>query len=481
MVQVSRAWLHLLSSPPLCRAAVRETLGKDPWTPTPPSAQTMTLSTRLPDSCPESLETADSTVASNKSSNTLTLANTPSSAPSSNSYSSTSFMKWAKRRYRLEEGIPYKVNQTLSPLADEGQNRGIDARAVVTYSDGYCAWVDPRDDRKSVFVLNLVNGRRERFATDNKEQLYTLRFSRPFIAASSVTGYCHVWNMDTSESASFPIPSLSYLHLVISGTKVVVRYTDHIVHWCFETRISRTLQIGGFVAALAVHPSEDQVTAVRFDRKDGEQHDALRWEVPMNIPILVQDYRLHVATYAFSSENEWCVLSSHYLPLPRSIIPQKMIDLNNPVDSFGICALGHSSVVMVQFDEETDVDKETDEDDEPAASTFCLYVEPDGRVAFHTCPPEITTNVELFSPEHGILYANALDSFWAILKCRTTQGPANSYVWYDYDIHETWDALGNTWKIGDARFMIFFDKEKMDVWVMEDDQEVEDWFDLRLG
>ncbi|KAF3387136.1 hypothetical protein F1880_000035 [Penicillium rolfsii] len=448
--RVSRRWNHLLSSPQVCMAAVRATLGKDPWAPMPPSALAITIRSSLPHSRPDSLEADDSILTSNESSNAWTLAIRPSHNPRVNAYSATSFMKFAKRRYRLEQGIPYKVNRTLSPVAEDCQNNAVDARAVVTYSDGYCAWLDARDNRTSVFVLNLVNGRGEKYTTEEKEQLYTLRFSRPFIAASSTRGYCHV----------------------------VVRYPNHVIHWSFETRVPRTLQIGNFVAAIAVHPSEDQVTAVRFRRKDGDEYDALEGQIPLDFSVLVQDYRLHVATYALSSGDEWSVLSSHYVPLPTSIFPRKWIHLGFPADSFGIYHPGQSSVTLVQYDEMTEVK------DEPITSTFCLDVEPDGRVAFHTCPRDIFDRVELFRPEQGILYAGFLQPYppvCAILKCRAVLGPANSYLWYDYEIHRTCEELGNSWIIGDARFMVIFDEENMDVWVMEDDEEVVDWNDLRLS
>lgn len=47
-------------------------------------------------------------------------------------------------------------------------------------------------------------------------------------------------------------------------------------------------------------------------------------------------------------------------------------------------------------------------------------------------------------------------------------GLSNSYVWYDYYVHRTHLVDDNPWIMGDAQFMVLFDKVLMTVWTMEE-------------
>lgn len=251
-----------------------------------------------------------STSASIISSDTLAPANTPGSVLGFASGSTLSFDKIAQKRHRIEQGIPYRVTESPSPIFGQILPVDTDVKAVVTYSKGSCAWLGMNDNQTTVMVLNLANSERKIFTTDNRENLRTLHFSKPYIAAVSIRGYCHVWNIDTSQSSSFRIPSLDYSLLLINGTKVVVQYNDYVVHWCFNTRVAWTIQTGDFVVVLAPHPSEDQMTVVRMCRKPGgRDRDTVYFE----------ECYLHIAKYALDSKNEWCLLSSHHQPLPVSV------------------------------------------------------------------------------------------------------------------------------------------------------------------
>lgn len=98
------------------------------------------------DSDPDIISVISSDISSDTTSDTIAPTNTPSSA--------TPFANIVKRRHRLEEGTPYK--STIVPPPIHGfHNSALDARSIISYSDGSCAWLESYDDQDTVLVLNL--------------------------------------------------------------------------------------------------------------------------------------------------------------------------------------------------------------------------------------------------------------------------------------------------------------------------------------
>ncbi|OKO99122.1 hypothetical protein PENSUB_8508 [Penicillium subrubescens] len=446
--RVSQRWQQVLSSPSLCRAAARATLGKDPWALSSSEPQ---LDTRAPGTL---------TSAPTVSPDTMVTASTPNSGHDFTSYSTASFTKIVKRRHRLEQGNPYKVTTMPFPLPiEDTQNHSeldLDPRTFVTYSDSSCAWLDPKENLTTVVVLDLVNENRKKFTTDNREKLCSLQFAKPFIAAVSIRGYCHVWNIDTFEFSSFRIPSIDFLNMLISGTKVLVQFHHCVVHWCFKTRIARTMETGS-VIALALHPSEDQITTVCLCAKDEKQN----WS---KVPI--QDCQLRIEKHALDSRHEWCLLSWRYQPISVSAFPEQATYFAGILDSGGTLYSGQSNMVMYTREE---IEKDFIE----SSRLFCLSIEPDERVVFHTFPTDVH---DLTCPERGVIYAPRVSTYssqYVIMKSKAMTDPENLSIWYDYYIHRTIEAEYTPWIMGDARFLIVFDDEQMNVGTM-DEPDLED-------
>ncbi|KAJ5464713.1 uncharacterized protein N7458_000399 [Penicillium daleae] len=179
--RVSRRWQQVLSAPSSCRAAAQATFSQDLWAHASDSSSEM-----------DTAAPGASTSASIISSDALAPANTPGSVLGFASDSTPSFDKIAQKRHRLEQGIPYRVTESPSPIFGQILPEDTDVKAVVTYSKGSCAWLGMNDNQTTVMVLNLANTERKIFTTDNREKLCTLHFSKPYIAAVSIRGYCHV-------------------------------------------------------------------------------------------------------------------------------------------------------------------------------------------------------------------------------------------------------------------------------------------------
>lgn len=440
--KVSRRWQQVLSSQALCRAAVRATLGKDPWAR---DSNPKATSYANPDAHSE----ARPGVALATSSDSTPASTVPPDMPRSvpiTSYSATSFTKFVRRRLRLERGTPYSVTRMPMPL-DIGDS-WTDPKLRITYSEGSCAWVEETGDPDSVVVLNLRNGNRTKFTTDNREELIGLTFAKPLIAAVSIRGYCHVWNIDTSQSSSFRLPSLDITRTLISGTKVVIQYGDSFVYWSFDTGLAREMKTGQFrVLALAPHPSEERITIVRLCPKDLAHHRKLR----------VEECQLQVAEYSLDSMTE---ISSRYQSFPKSAFPRPGDCLENRMDDWGIHNPSQGSTIMVYEREQQLLARR-----EGHSTLFSVSVEPDGLVAFHTFP-EVEDLFELTCPEQGLVYA-ILEEGVLISKARIIRSLSNSYVWYDYQDHSSVEVPAAA-VLGDADFMVFCCDEDMEVWAMDE-------------
>lgn len=381
------------------------------------------------------------------------------------SFSTASFTKVVKRRHRLEQGTPYKITTIPSPLY---QDDDIDREPwdLVTYSDGSCAWLDCTDGRTTVVVLNLRNGNKTKLTTDNREKLESLAFSRPLIAAVSIRGHCHVWNLETFQSSSFRIPNLGYSRILISGTKVVINYArlnNSFVYWSFNTGIARKMDMeGSFILAIAPHPSEERITIARLCRNDSKRDRGI---------LRLEECQLQIAEYSLDSMTE---ISSRYQSFPKSVFTKQAICLGDFVDNWGIYNVSQGSMTLDHFDEEPER-RELDQ------FLFSISIESDGLVAFHTFSGARNAS-DFICLEQGIIYSpvdGPVDRL-AVLKPTITLGPSKSYVWYDYYITRTLpESYSGVSVIGDAHFVILFDEKRMDVWTMDEpDHEDEDVVNL---
>jgi hypothetical protein len=381
----------------------------------------------------------------------------------------TSFANFVRRRSRLEQGNPYKVISMRSPL-DHEDGHGHDADDF-SYSNGICAWIGEDGFNTYVITLNILTGRIKKFTTANREVLLQVRVSESLVAALSIRGNCHVWNYDTPEPSSFRVPSLDCNHILIHKTRIVLDYGDYLVHWSWDTRIARTIDIGETAVALAVHPLEDRITLVHFCREDEKRCsepemyvDSCGEEGPL-IEAL-PTYQLQTTTYALNSKNEWFTCFSRCESIPRSFFPEYWI-LGNIGARRDAINPGQSSVIERI---------ETDRGDRDRKHGILVYVsvEPNGQVAIHTMPRELASEGQFVCPERGILYASFVEGDeqehrqWTILKARIMPSTSNSYTWYDYSIQRMEKREQPLRILGDAQFMVFLGQSTLDIWAMDE-------------
>ncbi|KAJ9483548.1 hypothetical protein VN97_g9846 [Penicillium thymicola] len=215
-----------------------------------------------------------------------------------------------KKRIRLERGLPavmVKVPYDASPDIDVAPNRD-----AISCSNGVCAWIEELTGRTTIFVVNLPTGENRTLTTANREEFTHVQVSDNLISATSVRGYCHVWNMHNQQYKSFRIPSLRFGHYISIGSKVMLSYVDSVVHFCFDSGVTRSIQIGPLILLLSLHAEEDGFAVVCVRRKDGNNiqlHEytctRLFWEAH------------HLQTRKFSvHENTFICIWEQYQELP---------------------------------------------------------------------------------------------------------------------------------------------------------------------
>lgn len=122
--------------------------------------------------------------------------------------------------------------------------------------------------------------------------------------------YCHVWNMRNQQHKSFRIPSLQFGHYISIGSKVMLSYADSVVHFCFDSGVARSIQIGSFILSLSLHAEEDgfSVVCLRLKHDNNIQlweYAGLFWEA------------YHLQTQKFSvHDNKFICVWEQYQELP---------------------------------------------------------------------------------------------------------------------------------------------------------------------
>ncbi|CAI7662123.1 unnamed protein product [Penicillium glandicola] len=178
-----------------------------------------------------------------------------------------------RKRIRAERGLPAVVATFPNDLNGDFEDEL--GRDCMSLFNGVCAWIEKSTDRTTIFMVHLPTGTNRTLTTPNREQFTHLQVSDTLLSATSVRGYCHVWNMLTEEYKSFRIPSLQFAHYVSIGSKVMLSYVDSVVHICFESGITRSIKIGPPIIFLSAYAEEGgfSIICVRSKNPDIKPED----------------------------------------------------------------------------------------------------------------------------------------------------------------------------------------------------------------
>ncbi|GKZ21455.1 hypothetical protein AbraIFM66951_006150 [Aspergillus brasiliensis] len=219
------------------------------------------------------------------------------------------FAQYAKYRIRLERGQPICNLQDPNLFPTNGSKL-----ECLDYANGRCAWIE---NGTHVVVHDLCTHSNQRFCTENRDSFWDLRLSDSMVVAISARAYCHAWNLETEEHASFRLPGFSFRTFVASGLKLALSFINRsaagdeesmIYYWDMSSRGVRTIEVTSHLALISLHPTTNSVITLLLERGDDPMNpDHSSWD------------RLRVVKHTFDDHGRiTSPLSSYisYLPFP---------------------------------------------------------------------------------------------------------------------------------------------------------------------
>ncbi|KAJ5935645.1 hypothetical protein N7466_005192 [Penicillium verhagenii] len=359
-----------------------------------------------------------------------------------------------QKRLRLERGKWFERAELISPLSQD--HGGAMRTRGVGYSHGIHAWLSgdsQRGDQRRVGIslLNLWTGRSDTILTENREALIELRISQFIIAALSMRGYCHVWDLQTQEHRSFRLRAIKFDHFVVNGRNVAFSYPTEIVHWGWTAGITRTIPIQTCLVLLALHPSEDQFTAVRLG-------ETVYFGDTMVIAEKEKNCQLYAEKYTIGDTNEFhCSLAKFQFP-----------DYGELFDSYDAQEIfkGQSTIVL----------KEMGAHDDPRRR-LCFSLQDDEVIA-HALPP-LPAIINFLGVGQDLIYAIMSQHKVFVLEPKYNRPAPLSNVMRECH-HSTRREVRHVtddcqWAFGDADFVILVGDLQMDIWALDETWEIDTW------
>ncbi|KAJ6124979.1 hypothetical protein N7471_012296 [Penicillium samsonianum] len=313
-----------------------------------------------------------------------------------------------KKRIRVERGMPAVVATIPNSLSLDFESEP--NRDGISCLNGVCAWIEESTDRTTIFMVHLPTGKNRTLTTANREEFTHVQVSDTLVSAISVRGYCHVWNMAKEQYKSFRIPSLQFAHYISIGSKVMLSYADSVVHFCFDSGVARSINIGPFILLLSVHAEEDGFSVVCVRRKNGNniqpwKDGDLFWE------------EHHLQTQKFSvHDNKFICIWEQYreLPFRHDELWGFQCDPEDTTSPYKECLRPGQSSALLEYHTLETYRSRYPTDDPPLRNKFefgslSLSLEADDQITVHFHPNELDfryphANLDYSARGPGLIY-----------------------------------------------------------------------------
>ncbi|KAJ5605033.1 hypothetical protein N7510_010187 [Penicillium lagena] len=349
-------------------------------------------------------------------------------------HSSWQLTKLLEKRIRQERGLPIIVAEFERALAISPT---VQSRLV--FNDGVLVWPEEKTEYTSIAIMNLWTCKHDRLMTENRDRLLETRVSKGFLAAITMRGYCHVWNLDSHEEKSFRLPSTGPTdHFLINGTKVVVSFESFLVHWCFNSEVTRQVDTGCKVQLVALHAPKDQITVATLEKKNfGVKFDQ------------TSDLQLHVQKFSVNDSGAVCrVLSRRQnISLGKHFV---MRYVNHGAMAFG----GYQSTTFFEY-----VNEETDQE----GSCF-FSLEPDENMIRFDLLPNTLYSFQVFPVSNYLAYSRSFETEGiCILK---------SILWkpgvHRYSVRDLEPPKEGCTMCADGDFVVFVGQNGLQIWAFDE-------------
>ncbi|CAG8425489.1 unnamed protein product [Penicillium salamii] len=156
------------------------------------------------------------------------------------------------------------------------------------------------DDR--IVAQSVKTGAQKSFFTENRARNFEVKTSGRLLVRITAE-HCHVWDIETEEHKSFPMPSDDYHETLVNGSSVMLYYSSgRIVHFSFTSGIIRTVDLEHPVMVLSLHETgEFSIIDLLM------AHEDFRTDVSVGKEEL-NSYRLQVKRFSFQDHGFRCSL-----------------------------------------------------------------------------------------------------------------------------------------------------------------------------
>ncbi|KAL4932273.1 F-box domain protein [Aspergillus undulatus] len=218
--------------------------------------------------------------------------------------------RYSRKRLRLEQGNP----STLLPInLSHLPQWEIDCLYL---SNGKFVWLT--DYETTITVYDTKTGKKQRFCTEHRERIGDYRLSSNVVAAFTMQGYCHAWDLQTGEEHTFRIPNPDVCLFYTHGFRIALYYEDHcegsgqcgfIMHFDLQSKRSHSIQHVQQLALVSLETSSRYLTTICLGQEEGARE---AYYVSGASCLCIVNYELHedgTSSTACSYTRE--------LPLPR--------------------------------------------------------------------------------------------------------------------------------------------------------------------
>ncbi|KAL5332994.1 hypothetical protein BJX70DRAFT_382321 [Aspergillus crustosus] len=140
------------------------------------------------------------------------------------------FAGWSRRRLRLEKGYPPRRSQIDMPFLS-----GLSP----DFSGGKYAYTT--DGNTILVVFDLASGESQRFCTRHRHKFMKIRLSESIVAAITIRGYCHVWDLMTEKTDNIRLPNTDVSLFAASGFRIAMCFGSQVLHYDLRSQKTHTV------------------------------------------------------------------------------------------------------------------------------------------------------------------------------------------------------------------------------------------------
>ncbi|KAI9373969.1 hypothetical protein BJX61DRAFT_352443 [Aspergillus egyptiacus] len=323
-------------------------------------------------------------------------------------YKST-FARYSKHRYLLEQGTPLTRAQLSLPLEPGPAISNLD------YSNGRYAWTIDHDT--TIITYDLRSQRTQRFCTPNRERFEKIRLSESVLAAITTRGYCQAWDLQTEEMHTIRLPNTNISLFVLNGFQIAMcsqatwvknscmhSEGSFVMHYDLRTRSTHTIPNAQSPAYVGLGSSMKHLTIVQLELGNNTKRDIM----PGCPHLRVMKYVLHL-----NGESSAVRTYTKELPLPgdhEGTDVRVRHDLDGSGNRIGILQAGRHLVLAVTYDPQTDEICVHRLSDIEASNPLCI-VHVGGNILYYIKIEEGRRNIWISNPyiETALYAAQSMD------------------------------------------------------------------------